>query len=36
MNQPISTAHENGVGVEKVENAIAHFITQNALNDISY
>ena len=25
-----STAHENVVGVEKVESAIAHFITQIA------
>ena len=35
-NRPISTALENGVGVEKVESAIAHFITQMGLNAISY
>ena len=27
MNRPISTPHENGVGVGKVESAIAHFHT---------
>jgi len=30
MNRPISTTLENGVGVEKVELAITHFITQMA------
>ncbi|NBT82356.1 MAG: hypothetical protein EBW52_12820 [Betaproteobacteria bacterium] len=29
-NQPISTPHENGLRVEKVESAITHFITQMA------